>query len=211
MINLTYLGHASFKIDSDEDSIIIDPYQHGSVPGLKFPLGQECNFLFVSHEHHDHNARDLVSVKNGRTLSYIEHMAPHDGKNGIERGLTKFFVFFIEGKKIDHLGDMYDISIQKNLEYLKGMDVILCPINGFYTMGVEEAKKLIEICKPKLFIPMHYYSAKHNSGYDDNGQLQKFLEYFPKTLKVNETTICVDEYISKCKTLVFENSLGAID
>lgn len=208
MIKLTYLGHSCFKIDSDDGSVIVDPYQDGSVPGLKFPEGQECNFLFVSHEHHDHNARDKVTVKEGRTSSYIEHMAPHDGNNGIERGLTKFFIFFLEGKKIAHLGDMYDINIPRNQEFLKKMDIILCPINNFYTMGADEARKLADICKPKLIIPMHYYSKEHQSGYEDGGQIDKFLEYFPNHVKVNETTVVVDEYLGKCEALVFENALG---
>lgn len=208
MITITYLGHSSFKIDSDDGSIITDPYQDGSVPGLKFPRGQECNFLFVSHEHHDHNARDLVTVKEGRTLSYIEHMAPHDKNNGIDRGLTKFFIFFLEGKKIAHLGDMCDASVPRNLEFLKGMDVILCPINNFYTMGPDEARKLCDYCKPKLVIPMHYYSKEHKSGYDDGNQIDRFLEFFPRNMKVKGPTVNLDDYLGKTEALIIEDAMG---
>ena len=37
MGKLTYLGHASFLIESKDYSLVIDPYQRGSVPNMEFP------------------------------------------------------------------------------------------------------------------------------------------------------------------------------
>lgn len=207
MIKITYLGHASFKIESSDGSVITDPYQDGFVPGLTFPKGQECNFLFISHEHNDHNARDKVKVNEGYTLSYIEHMAAHDKNGGKDRGLTKYFIFYLEGKKIAHLGDMCDITNEKNIEYLKGMDVILCPINNFFTMGPDEARKLCNLIKPKLIIPMHYRNYDKNSGYEDNHQIDRFKEYFPNFVEVNDSSINLDEYLGKSEALIFNDYL----
>ena len=207
MIKITYLGHASFKIESKDGVIITDPYQDNSVPGLKFPSNQVCDFLFISHEHHDHNARELVTVRDGRTLSYLEHMAPHDKNGGKERGLTKFFIFYVEGLKIAHLGDMCDITIQKNIEYLKNIDILLVPINNYYTMGPDEAKTLCDAIKPKLVIPMHYRNIKNQSGYEDGNQIERFKNYFPNYIEVNEVSINVDDYLNKYEAVIFNNCL----
>jgi len=207
MVKITNLGHASFKIESNSGSLIFDPYQDGSVPGLKFPRGQECDFLFISHEHHDHNARELVKVNDGKTLGYQEHMVPHDKNRGKDRGLTKIFIVYVENLKIAHLGDMCDISIPRIQEYLKGMDIILAPINNFYTIGPDELKALADIIKPKLIIPMHYRNEKNHTGYEDGGQINRFVQFFPRNTKVNEITISVDEYLGKTDAVIFENCL----
>ena len=205
MVKITYLGHASFKIESNDGSIIVDPYQDGFVPGLRFPRGQEANFVFCSHEHNDHNARDLVKETGGITLNYIEHMAPHDKNNGKTRGLSKYFIFYLDGLKIAHLGDMADFSNPKTVEYLKGMDVILCPINNFFTMGPDEAFELWKQVKPKLIIPMHYYFKDKKSGYEDGDQIERFHQFFPNNIKVNDTSIMVEDYLGKTDSVIFEN------
>lgn len=206
-MRITNLGHASFKIESNSGTIIFDPYQNNSVPGLTFPKNQECDFLFISHEHHDHNARELVKVRDGKTIGYQEHMVPHDKNRGKDRGLTKIFIIYVDGLKIAHLGDMCDIKHPKYQDYLKGMDIIFAPINNYYTMGPDELKTLVDIIKPRLIIPMHYRNALNQSGYEDGGQINRFEAFFPRHMKVNDFTIEVSDYLGKTDAVIFEKCL----
>ena len=63
-MNITWIGHSCFKIESDGYIVITDPYEDGYVPGLK-PLRESADMVLCSHEHGDHNARSLVSVREG--------------------------------------------------------------------------------------------------------------------------------------------------
>ena len=63
MSKLVYLGHSSFLIKSKDYSLVVDPYQNGSVPNLRFPKIEEVDKVICSHEHSDHNAREMVKIK----------------------------------------------------------------------------------------------------------------------------------------------------
>ena len=63
MGKITYLGHASFLIESKDYKIVLDPYKDNSVPNLRFPRGLVVDKVFCSHSHFDHNAIELVTIK----------------------------------------------------------------------------------------------------------------------------------------------------
>ena len=56
------------------------------------------------------------------------------------------------------------------------IDVLLVPVGGFYTIGPEEAAKLVKTLRPRLAIPMHYRGE--GFGYDVIGPVQDFTECF---------------------------------
>ena len=62
MITLTYLGHSSFLVKYNNVSFVIDPYKDNSVPGMTLPR-VSANYVFASHDHHDHNAVELVKIE----------------------------------------------------------------------------------------------------------------------------------------------------
>ena len=45
----------------------------------------------------------------------------------------------------------------EQLDLLKGVDVLMTPIGGVYTIGPDEAWDLIDKIKPPITIPMHYW------------------------------------------------------
>ena len=181
------LGHACFKIIDEGISVIFDPYQDDSVPNLKLENNIETNYLFVSHEHHDHNAREKVKIiPTDKVLKYEEVIVNHDDQNGNIRGKCKAVILNFDDYSIAHLGDIGDIEDERIIDKFKGVDIILCPINGYYTIGAKEAIGLINYLKPKHFIPMHYYKQDSDSGYFDNDQIEIFLSHFDSYLKVNK-------------------------
>ena len=60
-MNIIWHGHSCFEITGKDGTIVFDPYQANSVPGLNsFKL--KANLVLCSHEHDDHNARNCVEV-----------------------------------------------------------------------------------------------------------------------------------------------------
>lgn len=207
MVKITYLGHASFKIEDDKLSFVLDPYQHGSVPNLRFPDGIEANHIYCSHEHQDHNARNLIKItSNQYYLDFEDHSLPHDKQSGKERGYVIGRIFKLSGLKIAHLGDIGDISDENRLKPFKGVDVLMVPINGFYTISAQDSFDLFNLLKPRLIIPMHYEIKKNKSGYPDNGQFDIFKKLFTDIKVIKGNNIVLDEEIFAHQALIFEGN-----
>lgn len=204
MVTIQYLGHSSFKITSEDFSIVLDPYENGSVNGLFFPKNIEANLVLCSHEHHDHNAREHIklipSIKN---LLYKEYLFPHDHEQGNQRGFVYGRIFSFNNISFAHLGDVGDISPLSQFDPFKGVDVLFVPINGFYTISAKEAKLLTDYIKPKLVIPMHYQVKNPPSGYPDNWQIEIFKSLFPNYLKVSSSAITMNTDLYSYQALIF--------
>lgn len=76
-----------------------------------------------------------------------------DGSYG---GVAASILLNIDGKKILHLGDTGLHSDMKMIGDFYQPEIVLIPIGGFYTMGINEAVEAIKWLKPKIVIPMHY-------------------------------------------------------
>lgn len=186
-------GHSCFKIETENYSIIFDPYQNDSVPNLLLP-NICCDEIFISHEHHDHNARELIVVKGSPLLKVKKVLTPHDKDNGKLRGNNFIHLVEIDNYKIAHLGDLG--TLDTDLSILKEADIIFSPINGFYTISALEALKLLETFSPKIFIPMHYYNKHNNSGYPDGNQIDIFLNNLNRNIKYVKDEIVLDSNTS---------------
>lgn len=205
MGKLIYLGHASFLIESESYSVIIDPYQNGSVPNLTFPKVEEVDAVICSHEHSDHNARNLVSTKS--VPSKIIHQSikvPHDHEGGVKRGMNNINIFDVDGYKVVHLGDTGCVLDEKTLEPLKNCDVLLAPINGFFTIGPDELKQICEIVKPRIVVPMHYFMEKYQSGYPDGNMIERFKKLFSNYQFIDNEELDLDKYKDYKGALIFD-------
>ena len=193
IMELFYLGHASFLVRGKEVSFVIDPYADGSVPNLSFPR-VSANYAFKSHDHDDHNALDLVRIVDGpKYTNYETIVVPHDHHNGKRRGLNTIHIFKVDGYKIIHLGDIGCIPERKVLNELKDADIVMAPINGHFTISARELRDILKEIKPRLVIPMHYYMKEYNSGYPDGNQIEEFKRLVDHYYEVNNFKINIDE------------------
>ena len=200
-MKITFLGHASFLIESTEGSVVFDPYSNGSVPGLKFPSNIYADACFCSH---NHIGKEYVKINSDKkNIKFSLYQIPHDKNGGAKRGMNNICEVFLENKRIVHLGDIgvVDKNILKNI---KDCDVLLIPINGFFTISAKEAKEVFDFVKPKLIIPMHYEIKEKGIGYPDGCQINEFLELFPNHLKVKNETINLDDFLGKTESVIFE-------
>ena len=87
-MKIIWYGHSCFEITGNDGTVIFDPYQEGSVPGLN-KLHLKGNLVLCSHDHDDHNARDCVDVlpkefEVEKIETYHDHhLGSHRGKNTI--------------------------------------------------------------------------------------------------------------------------------
>ena len=106
-IRVLYYGHSCFALRTGGGSVVLDPYEDGSVPGLRLPRGLTADVVYCSHDHSDHNAAQLVGLT-GRPapfpVSYLT--VPHDDADGRKRGLTKLTFISACGihKRLRHHG-----------------------------------------------------------------------------------------------------------
>lgn len=181
-MEITYIGHSSFKIKGKELSLVIDPYDPKI--GYKYPK-QECDVLLTTHEHFDHNYIEGVSgyklfinVPGEYELSdvFINGIQTfHDNKDGAERGIDTMYLIDIDGFSILHLGDLGCEINKEQMERIHNVDVLLIPVGGKYTIDAEVASKVISSLEPGIVIPMHY-KTDDLTGVEGLAPLSKFLD-----------------------------------
>lgn len=200
---LHYYGHSCFRFDDGQYSLVIDPFKNGSVPNLIIEKPIKANKVLLSHHHDDHDCVENVQlISSSFDVNVDKINSFHDKVNGKERGNNVIHVILRNGLKIVHLGDLGDIDSIEDIFKIKNADVVLIPINGYYTIGAEEAYELISRINPKLVIPMHYYKKENNSGYKDDNQLDKFLKLMKDYQIAPSNEVLIEDYLMKTKCLV---------
>lgn len=190
-MEITYLGHSAFRIKGKKTSIVTDPFDP-AVTGFKMPSVQ-ADIVTVSHEHKDHNNIKAVSgeslvisgpgeyeVKGVRITGLRTY---HDNTKGGERGYNTVYRIEIDNVAIVHLGDLGHKLSDKEIEILDGVDILMIPVGGTYTINAAEAVEVISHLEPKVIIPMHYKSDKHKN--DDGEKLDELSVFLKEMGKEN--------------------------
>ncbi len=202
-MKLQYIGHATFRIFSDNFDIIIDPYFTQEEfrlipPAVDYRLLRPTHVL-ITHEHFDHCDAVAVNFWVRRYGSKIIAPMPVERKlmlkvikvkpnhrldfGDFELIVTKAihpqaeapvgYILDFDGFRIYHAGDTY---FDESFEDIS-TDIALLPIGGKYTMNVEEAGKMARLIHPKLVIPMHY-----NTFAEIRADPRELVNYFGRVL-----------------------------
>lgn len=192
---ITYYGHSCFKVEADGSSIIFDPYENGSVPGIKLPEGIEADAVSCSHQHGDHNAAHLVKTS-GKKLNFNVRKitVPHDHHDGAHRGLSDITFVELTGNPsalIVHLGDLGRLPTEEEFSDIAKADVVLLPCAGYFTIDSKEAAEIIRHLKhPCLVILMHF--REDGRGYGVQETISEVAEDIRGIKRLNSSTITVD-------------------
>lgn len=172
--NITWLGHASFKV-GDDRVVYIDPWKLGRA--------EPADMILVTHSHPDHcSPEDVAKLqKEGTVIITVADCADkfrgdvHILKPGDSLKIDEVTIeavpayntdkpnhpkaagwvgFIIEmgGSRIYYAGDTDMIP---EMDEIKA-DIALLPVGGTYTMTAEEAAQAAERINPQVAIPMHY-------------------------------------------------------
>lgn len=201
------LGHACYLIKGQNVSVVIDPYRNRSVPNLCLPH-IEANYVLCTHDHYDHNAKELINIiPTNNKLTYETIVVPHDHHNGEHRGLNNMYLLNIDGYHVLHTGDLGCIPHKDVLEKMQNVDIILAPINGYYTISAKELKDIIDIVHPKVIIPIHYHKKENNSGYPDGEQIDAFKDLVKNYLEIDGYEAEVNDKFFDNKAVIFKKEL----
>lgn len=96
---------------------------------------------------------------------------PHDDAEGAKRGRNTVRIFTFGSLRVAHMGDIGRVLTEEEAEVLRGVDCMLLPVGGFFTVGAAEAKTIVEQTSPRVVIPMHYsgrgYGFEQIASYRD--------------------------------------------
>lgn len=192
---LTYLGHSCFRIEAENGwTGVMDPYQEGSVPGLKLPA-IEADAVYCSHDHADHCGREAVTLRtSGPENPYRAEtvLTDHDDRGGSLRGKNHVLILTCGEEKIVHLGDIGCIPEEAVLAPMKHADVLMIPCGGYYTIDAAQAKELIGMLEPKLAVLMHFRCG--NRGYDVLSSQEEVCAVIPETVVTGKPAVKPGEY-----------------
>jgi len=214
-MEITYLGHSSFKIKGKKTTLITDPFD-STATGLKFPKS-EAGIVTVSHDHPDHNATSQVGgnpfIVNGpgeyevQGVGIIGIPSFHDGEHGKLRGKNTIFHIEVDGVHILHLGDLGEMITDKEIEEAGKVDILFIPVGGHYTITAKEAVSIIKELEPLVVIPMHYNrSGLDQKVYGELTPISTFLQLMGKedAVPVSKFSITKDKLPEQMELVVLE-------
>ena len=161
-MEITWLGHACFRLRSDETVVVTDPFP--STLGLR--LGnQTATIITISNSHPNHsNWQEITgepkvfkapgeyefnSVSVRGVMTPISEGTPREQRNVA-------YSIEMESIRICHLGDIVEPLSPSQIDELSPVDVLLIPTGGGCTLDLERAAQMLQDLDPKIVIPMHY-------------------------------------------------------
>ena len=181
-MEITYIGHSCFLIKFDSGlSVCFDPYKPGSVPGLTAP-DVVADEVFCSHSHSDHS--DFGAVKPTGTVytgtePEIDVLRTfHDDVQGAARGRNNITIVKVGREKVVHMGDIGCDLNDEQSDRIRGCDLLMIPVGGFFTINCRQAFRLCEQTDPKVVVPMHYRGK--GFGYNQISGREEFTDLFEK-------------------------------
>ena len=206
-MKITWIGHSCFKIESNGYTVIIDPYEDGYVPGLK-PLREKANAVLCSHEHGDHNARDLVKIEAAGAdkdcpVSVEKIETWHDEVRGAKRGPNTIHIIADGNIRLAHMGDLGCDLTDEQIEVLKNIDVCLIPVGGHFTIDGKQAASIVRQIDPRVVIPMHYRDDIAGFGFDVISQVDVFADCMDQAVTLKGSCISTDK-LQDARVIVLE-------
>jgi L-ascorbate metabolism protein UlaG (beta-lactamase superfamily) len=187
-MKITWHGQSLFQITTSSErntqvNIVIDPFDQST--GLRIPK-LKADILLVTHAHPDHNnigavSGDPVLIEGpgeyeSRNIFIYGIDSMHDNSQGKEMGRNTIYTIENEDIRICHLGDIGQKELtEEQLEKIGDVDILMIPVGGNFTIGAEDAIKMMSQIEPKITIPMHYAIPKLKIKLDP---LNKFLKGF---------------------------------
>lgn len=176
-MEITFIGHACFVIRfSTGFSVCFDPYKSGYVPGLSDP-DAVADEVFCSHSHQDHNDFESVRTPEEKYTGpepVIDILRTfHDDVQGAARGRNNITIVKCGGETAVHMGDIGCDLSEEQLDRIRGCDLLMIPVGGFFTINCRQAFRMCEQIKPKAVVPMHFRGATF--GYDRISGREEFV------------------------------------
>ena len=203
-VRLTFLGHASFLIESPELVRIVTDYNDYVRP----PVIPDIATMNHAHDTHytDHPDPAIKYVLRGwgpspdkpaiwdlkyrdvRVRNVPTNIRSFEG--GTEHYGNSIFVFEIANLCIAHLGHLHHTLTQQQLDDIGRVDVVMAPVDGNYTLDLDGMMEVLTALKAPLIVPMHFFGWYTLERFLDRARERWPVEKAEvPTLVVSKTTI----------------------
>ena len=210
-VRITYIGHATFLLESPQLVRIATDYNDYVKP----PVLPDIATMNHAHSTHytdnpdpgikyvlrgwaedERPARIDMQYKDVRVRNVPTNIRSWNG--GTEMYGNSIFIFEAANLCIAHLGHLHHTLTQQQLNDIGRVDVVLVPVDGNFTLDLDGMVDVLHSLKAPLMIPMHYFSAY---------TLDRFLsrvrqEWDVEVADVPSTVISKADLPSKPKVLV---------
>jgi L-ascorbate metabolism protein UlaG (beta-lactamase superfamily) len=162
-VEITWLGHACFRIKGSQAVVITDPFP----PEVGYKLGEPtADVVTISHWHPSHSYYQGIKGETRLVKGPGEYEIAgvlilglttyHDSVKGQTRGKNTIYLMEVDGLAVCHLGDIGHILGDEAIEEMGNVDILMLPVGGVSTIGPAMAAEIIRKVEPKVVIPMHY-------------------------------------------------------
>lgn len=162
-MELTWLGHACFRLRGREATVLCDPFQAST----GYPVGRwSATIVTISHDHPGHSNAEAVSgvrkVVRGPGEYEIAQVpiigigTYHDRQQGRVRGRNTVYLIEVDEVRVCHLGDLGHPLTPEQVAALAPVDVLLVPVGGSTTLDPRQAVETVNQLEPRIIVPMHY-------------------------------------------------------
>lgn len=192
-MTLTYFGHSTFQIETDDGTtLLFDPYFADNPHTEVTPDELDPDVVFISHAHFDHfndveavvEQGDPLVVGTFEVVTYVNENYDHETIHPLnEGGILEFdwgtveavharhsssfpdgsyggvpigFVLDFDGATVYYTGDTAPFAEMEWIGDLYDVDVMLAPVGGVLTMGVDGALHAAEMVDADTIVPVHY-------------------------------------------------------
>jgi L-ascorbate metabolism protein UlaG (beta-lactamase superfamily) len=186
-VSLTFVGHATFLIETPQGVRIATDYNDGTRP----PVTPDVATMNKAHSTHfsyhpdpaiKHVLRGWnpaggpayhdLTVQDVRIRNVSTNIRSYGGAT--EYDGNSIFVFETAQLCIAHLGHLHHTLSPEHLKKLGRIDVVLVPVDGGYTLETFDMMEVLHTINAPLMIPMHFFGPS---------TLNRFLgsarEHFP--------------------------------
>lgn len=179
-VNITYVGHSTFRIETPEGIVIATDYFGANGPG-RLP---DLVTMNKAHETHftDHPDPAIPHVLRGwnpegagpaRHLLTLGDVTIRNvttdirGWGAPEKDGNSIFVFEVADLCIGHLGHLHHEPSEAQYALLGRLDVVMAPVDGTYTLELSKMIAVLKRLKASIVLPMHAFGPQ---------SLTRFLE-----------------------------------
>jgi L-ascorbate metabolism protein UlaG (beta-lactamase superfamily) len=202
-VGITFVGHATFLIESPGGVRIATDYNDFIRPAVT-PDVATMNRAHATHHSYAPDpgirhvlrgwdapgkaARHDLQVGDVRVRNVPTNIRDEDG--GTRLYGNSIFVFETAGLCIAHLGHLHHPLEPEHLKELGRIDVVLVPVDGSWTLNLDDMTRVLAALNPPLALPMHYFGPATLARFLDRTR-ERFAVTFNETstIVVSRTTL----------------------
>ncbi|NJM81977.1 MAG: MBL fold metallo-hydrolase [Tabrizicola sp.] len=192
-VMIRYIDHASFAIVADDGTVAVTDYTGYLGTADLVPDVVTMNNAHSTHWTADPDPRiEHVLSGWGTAEAPADHRLELGGMlvrnvttdtrgpfgEGARADGNSIYIFEVGGLCIGHLGHLHQIPSDEQYATIGRLDVVMVPVDGGYTMRVEDMAGVVKRLRSSIVIPMHWFSQS---------SLEAFLAEMSGDFRIVET------------------------